>query len=63
MIEYAYITYPKPYAYHERTKYINPMSAGTLYGTCMGIGTKDIYSKMMYYVEDSYSINMYLGTV
>ena len=63
MIEYAKITYRKLYDYHELTKYINPMSADTLYGTCMGIGTNDTYSKMVYYVEDSSSINTYLGTV
>ena len=63
MIEYAKITYRKPYTYHELTKYINPMSADTLYGTCMGIGTQDTRSKTMYYVEDSYTTNTYVGTV
>ena len=62
MIEYAKITYCKLDDYHELTNYINPMSADTLYGTCMGTGTKDTYFKTMYYVEDSYSINAYLGT-
>ena len=62
MIEYAKITYRKHHAYHELTQYINPMSADTLYGICMGIGTQDTYSKAVYYV-DSYSINTYLGTV
>ena len=63
VIEYAKITYHKLYEYPKLTKYINPMSADKLYGTCMGVGTKDTYSKTMYYVEDSYSINTYLGTV
>ena len=55
--------YCKLCAYHELTKYTYPMSADTLYGTCVGIGTQDTYSKMVYYVEDSYSTNTYLGTV
>ena len=63
MIEYAKIIYRKLNGYHKLTKYITPMSADTLYGTCVGIGTQDIRSKTMYYVEDSYTINTYAGTV
>jgi len=63
MIEYAKITYRKLNDYNELTKYINPMSADTLYGTYMGTGTQDTCSKTMYYVEDSYTINTYVGTV
>ena len=65
MIEYAKITYRKLYEYSKLTKYINPMSADALYGTCMGTGTQDICSKMMYCVEDSYTIDIdtYIGTV
>ena len=63
MIEYTKITNHKPYAYHDLTKYINPMSADTLYGTCVGTGTQDTCSNMMYYVEDSYTIDTYISTV
>ena len=63
MIEYAKITYHKLNDYHELTKYINPMSADTLYGTCVGTGTQDTCSKMVYYVEDSYTIDTYISTV
>ena len=63
MIEYAKIIYCKPYAYHELTKYINPMSADALYGTYVGTGTQDTCSKTVYYVEDSYTIDTYISTV
>ena len=63
MIEYAKITYRKLYEYSKLTKYINPMSADTLYGTCVGTGTQDTCSNTMYYVEDSYIIDTYISTV
>ena len=63
MIEYAKITYRKLYEYSKLTKYINPMSADALYGTCVGTGTQDTCSKTVYYVEDSYTIDTYISTV
>ena len=63
MIEYAKITYRKLNDYNELTKYINPMSADTLYGICVGTGTQDTCSKTVYYVEDSYTIDTYIPTV
>jgi len=63
MIEYAKITHRKHHADHELIQYINPMSAHALYGTYVGIGTKDAGSKMMYHVEDSYYISTCSRTV
>ena len=48
MIEYAKITYRKLYEYSKLTKYINPMSADTLYGTCVGTGIQDTCSETAY---------------
>ena len=55
--------YRKLYEYSKLTKYINPMSADALYGTCVGTGTQDTCSKTVYYVEDSYTIDTYISTV
>ena len=63
MVEYAKITYRKLYEYSKLTKYIDPMSADTLYGSCVGTGTQDTCSKTVYYVEDSYTIDTYISTV
>ena len=63
MIEYAKIAYRKLYEYSKLTKYINPMSADALYGTCVGTGTQDTCSKTVYYEEDSYTIDTYISTV